>query len=459
MSDRIFWDGYIPRPLQWKLHNELRRFNVIVCHRRFGKTVFRLNDQKDRLLRNGYKNPQGFYIAPTYGQAKRVAWDYTKEFTRSHPGVTVNEAEMRVDMLRPQLRDRVRMQLLGAENPASIRGVYADDVTFDEYAEMDPTVWTQVVRPALSDRGGGATFIGTPKGMNHFHQIYEYASQRMADGDPEWYCAIFKASETGIIPESELAAARALMSEEEYEQEYLCSFQAALIGAYYGKEMSWLEDNKRIISVPFDAQGTVLTGWDLGVNDTTVIWFAQRIHKEVHLIDYVEDSGRGLDFYVDILLQKKAQWGCVYDTHIMPHDIAVRELGVGDVARSRLDTLRNLGIRNVKVIPRTKLEEQINAVRIFLKRCFFDMNRCSRGINSLRNYQKKWDAKNGIYSSQPLHNWASHGASAFATLALGFREEDTQVLRDLPRDGDRDYDVFGRNQSDVVYANKRAYWR
>lgn len=441
--------GYTPRPLQFWLGKNMRRFNVIVCHRRFGKTVFRLNDKIDRLWRVQYRNPQGFYVAPTYGAAKRIAWEYAKDFYRLVPGYAPNEQDLRIDMTRTGPsgdNDRCRVQLLGAENPGNLKGIYTDDVTFDEFAEMDPQVWSTVFRPSLSDRMGGATFIGTPKGMNHFYKIHKYAKEQMEAGHPDWFTCVFKASETNVISKAELDDARAIMSEEEYDQEYECSFQAALTGAYYGKEISWLEANKRITGVPFDSASPVLTAWDLGMDDTTVIWFVQRIGREVHLIDYVEDSGRGLEHYAATLRQRQVQFGYQYEEHLFPHDMAARELTSG---RSREETWRALKVPGrVTIVPKQSVEDGINASRVLLKTCWFDQTKTSRGLDALKNYQRVWDGKNAIWSSKPLHNWASNGADAFRQLALGFKRESlNDRLSGLPTETDSSYDIFGDNRS------------
>ena len=190
MSKQIVTTGYSPRPLQAKIHRELKRFNVLVCHRRFGKTHLCLNEIIDRGLRCPHRNPQYSYVAPTYGQAKRVAWSILKEYVKDLPNLEINESELRIDIPRPHLGDHVRILLLGAENPGSVRGIYLDGVVLDEFAEMSPVIWSQVLRPALSDRLGWAIFIGTPKGTNAFYDLY-----RAAQENKEWYSAIFRASE------------------------------------------------------------------------------------------------------------------------------------------------------------------------------------------------------------------------------------------------------------------------
>lgn len=422
--------GYKPRPLQARLHAMFRRFNVAVCHRRFGKTVMALMEMVDQGLRNELKNPQYAYIAPTYGQAKKVAWEYLKDFTKNIPGVTTNEAELRVDIPRPDRGDKIRFILLGAENPDSLAGLYLDGVILDEYSLMNPQVWSTIIRPMLSDRLGWALFIGTPRGQNHFFDIYNQALQNVTGN---WSAHIFKASETGIIDKDELDDARAGMSEDEYEQEFECSFTAALVGAYYSKYMVELEKQNRIIAVPYDPAVPVLTFWDLGIGDAMAIWFVQQVAKEVHIIDYYENSGMGLEHYAKFVKEKKY----VYGDHFIPHDGAARELGTG---KTRQETLSEYGLR-AKIVPRQSVEDGIHAVRMLLPRCWFDATLTSKGVNALKNYQKKWDAKNKIYLDTPLHDWTSHGSDAFRMCALTLKLG-LGTRRELPRESECDYNAL-----------------
>lgn len=432
--------GYTPRKYQAVLHRNMKRFNVLVMHRRFGKTIFSINELIDRGLRNELLNPQYAYIAPTYGQAKKIAWEALKQYTKDLPGIEYHETDLKCTVPRPAPRDKITIYLLGAENPDTLRGIYLDGVILDEYAACHPDIWTKVVRPALSDRLGWAIFLGTPAGQNHFYDVYQFAKY----GDPEqgikkqedWYAALFKASETNIIPVAELEAARAIMSPEEYEQEFECSFAAALVGSYYGKEMEKAEQAKRITRVPYDPALPVVTAWDLGMDDSTVIWSVQIYGKEIRVIDYHENSGAGLDYYVAYLKDK----GYDYDEHILPHDVSVRELTTGV---TRLETLKKMGLKNITVAPKIKIEDGINASRLLLARCVFDAVACKRGIDALKNYERKWDSKNKIYQQRPFHNWASHGADGFRTLATGLDEAkpSDEKKHQLPRTSNMDYSV------------------
>ena len=426
--------GYYPRPLQEKLHASLKRFNVIVAHRRFGKTHFALNEMVDKGLRNKLSKPQYAYIAPNYGQAKRVAWEPLKDIVKNIPGVNFNEQDLRIDIPRGEpFNDRVRIMLLGAENPGTLKGLYLDGSNLDEFAEMNPVVWGEVIRPALSDRLGWATFIGTPKGQNHFADVLEVAKR-----NPEhWFWAIYKASETGIISKEELALAKLEMSEEEYNQEFECSFTAALTGAYYGKLLEEAETAGRVREVPYDPHCLVDTYWDLGVGDTTVIWFIQQVGPSFHAIDYYETSGMGLDHYVKKLREKPYAYG----DNVLPHDAAARSLESG---RTRVQILRDLGLQKLRVLPRDDIEDGIQACRTLLPRVWFDSVKCERGISALKNYQRKYDSKNKAFSNAPLHNWASNGADAFRSFGMGCRDEVRRPRhQDLPRVAESGYDIFG----------------
>lgn len=442
-STQTISTGYVPRRHQAYLHRNLRRFNVVLCHRRFGKTIFAINELLDRALRNMFRNPQYAYIAPTYSQAKKIAWEALKEYTKMLPGVSYHETELRCTIERPGLGDKITIHLLGAENPDTLRGIYLDGVIMDEYADMAPDIWTKVVRQALSDRGGWAIFIGTPKGQNHFYELYQYAHR----GNPEagdvaapldWYCATFKASETEVIPIAELESARAVMAPEEYEQEYECSFSAALVGAYYGREIERAEKASRITAVPYEPALPVITAWDLGVDDATVIWLVQVHGKQVRVIGYIEESGAGLDYYVKEL--NKLDY--MFAEHLLPHDVKVRELGASGAA-SRLETLKSLGLKNITVVPKVPVADGINAARLLLARCWFDAIACHRGIKALKSYERKWDSKNKVFQQAPLHNWASHGADGFRTLAVGLDENamPEEVRKNLPRTSNMDYSV------------------
>lgn len=399
---------YVPRQLFRPFHDRKQRFSCEVVHRRAGKTVSRVNDLIRCAMTEERERPRFAYIAPFLKQAKAVAWDYLKFY--SHPlvqyGATFNESELRVDY-----PNGAQIRLYGADNPDSLRGIYLDGVVFDEFGTMDPRIWP-VVRPALSDRLGWADFIGTPNGHNEFYETFQKAKANPS----EWYAALHKASETGLIAGHELEAARRSMTADQYEQEYECSFEAAIQGAYYGKEMAEAEKDKRIGRVPYDKASDVITAWDLGIGDATAIWFCQQIGQEYHLIDYLENSGVGLDWYARAVKEKPY----VYSAHILPHDVEAKELGTG---KSRKEVLSELGIK-ATVAPRLRLEDGISAARLSFNRCWFDAEKCARGIEALKQYRTEYDEQRKVFRDKPLHDWTSHGADAFRYLFTGIKKTD-----------------------------------
>jgi len=395
---------YKPRALQKILHGQIdkHRFSVIVLHRRAGKTVMAINHMLKAALTNKYLNPRYAFISPYRLQGKATAWDYIKQFAGKIPGTKFNESELRCD-----LANGARITILGAENDQAIRGISLDGCVFDETQSIKPTIFPEVIRPALADRKGWCIFIGTPKGRNNFYQLYQSAIK-----NPKWYACTYKASETGILDDEELQAAKDVMSKDLYEQEFECSFQAAITGSYYGTIIEDLVKEKRMVSNLFDEDIDVETWWDLGMNDQTAIWFVQRYKKEIRLIDYYENTGHGLDHYADVLKNK----GFEYSTHIFPHDVKVRELG--NYAKTRLEALLDLGIVG-EVAPKLSIEDGIEAVRRNLINCWFDKDKCATGIEYLKAYQKKWDDKAQVFKSKPQHSYASHCADAFRTGVAG----------------------------------------
>ena len=403
-------------PLQLELHERRKRFTVIVAHRRFGKTMLGITRLMNAATDTSKKAARFAYLAPFQRQAKAVVWDMLKDQARALEHARFHEGELRCD-----LANGARISLYGADDPDSLRGLYLDGVVLDEFQQMDPRVWSEVIRPALADRKGWALITGTPMGRNAFWQIYERAKAA-----PDWQAALFRASDTEALPAEELAAARAVMSEEEYAQEFECSFDAAIRGAYYGKAIAQAEAEKRIGRVPHDPNLLVNTAWDLGVGDATAIWFYQRHRRELRLIDYAEASGAGLDHYARLLQAK----GYAYGEHVLPHDARVQELGSG---KTRVETLTSLGIRP-RVLNAHRVEDGINAVRLLLPRCWFDAEKCTHGLEALRHYRSEWDDRRQAFRERPLHDWSSHAADAFRYLAMGLREESQERMPKIAYD-------------------------
>jgi hypothetical protein len=406
MSDDIDL-GYRPRQPQLQIHEAVNehRFTVVVAHRRMGKTVSAILHLIDAALNNQQANPRYAYIAPTYAQAKRVAFDYLVEYTRPL-GAKVNIAELRVDFLGR------RISLYGSENGDSLRGQYFDGVVLDEIGDQNPKIWNEILRPALADRKGWCLFIGTPKGNNHFADFKERALK--ADG---WKFLEFKASETGILDHKELADAKAEMGEDKYRQEFECSFDAPVEGAYYGQLLNEADEQNRVTTIPKDNLARIICSWDLGVSDSTCIWVAQIVGKEIQLIDCTENHGVGLDYYVSWLRDRGYDKG----QQILPHDVRVREMSTG---KSRQEVLMEAGL-DVTIAPSLSVADGIQAVRRLLPRCWFDREGTKQGLSALRNYRRVFDEKRNVFFDTPLHDWASHYADSFRYLAIGLNEVDS----------------------------------
>lgn len=395
---------YRPRALQRSIHDRLKRFNLLVVHRRAGKTVLAINELIKRVLTCELDRPRGAYVAPLYRQAKSIAWDYLQHYCRPIPGAEFNQAELRVD-----LPGGGRIQLFGADNPDSLRGLYFDFIVVDEVAQIAPNLWPEIIRPALADRKGGALFLGTPKGRSYFYDLYNTVKN-----DESWLVEVHKASETGILDPDELAAARSTMSDDVYEQEFECSWTAAIKGTYYGDIINSLREQGRICRIPVETGTPVHTFWDLGRNDSTSIWFMQRVGFENRFVDYYETNGEGLSHYAKVLKDK----GYVYGDHYLPHDVEITELTTN---QSRRETLEQLGIRPIRVVPRVRdINEGIEMTRQKLSACWFDEARCDYGVRCLENYRKDWDEARQVFRSSPRHDEYSHGADAFRQFAQGF---------------------------------------
>lgn len=402
---------YKPRYYQSLIHKELdtHRWIVLVMHRRFGKTVLLINHLVKSSMTCSLTDPRFHYCAPFLKQAKKIAWDYTKRFTAPIPGIQYNEAELRCDF-----PNGARLTLIGADNAEGHRGIYSDGTVFDEYGNTDPQVFTSIFRPALSDRGGWAIFAGTPNGRNHFHELLTRAEE---DTTGQWYNKILKASETGVLSPEELEDARFIMSEEEYEREYECSFVSGARGAYYAKQLRKAEQDGRITSIPYVSDQEVYTFWDLGVDDAMSIWFMQQIGNEIRFIDYYENTGEGLSHYAKVLKDK----GYNYGDHYMPHDAAHKSVQTGKTTR---EVAEDMGIKPISVVKRAKDKAAvlagIESGRNILSQCYFDKKKCSQGLSALETYQAEWDESKKKLADGPKHDWTSHAADAFRTFSVGY---------------------------------------
>ena len=408
---------YTPRPQQKMLHDKLKtyRFAVAVWHRRAGKSIFACNHLIKEALTSEKKNFRGAIFAPTRVQVKLLAWDAIKEYTRMIPGMRYNETELRADF-----PNRSRIQLFGAENPDSARGQYFDFVVCDEYAQMDSRMFAEVIRPAIADRLGKSLFIGTPAGMNLFYDLYEEAKS-----NSEWFTCLFKASETGLVPKSELESARKLMTDDQYMQEFECSWTANISGSVYGKIIQKMEDEKKISHFPYDPGYETTVFFDLGLSDQTCLLFTQQIGRALIVFDCYNNSNQSLDHYADYI--KKT--GYNIKNYVFPHDIEQRELSTG---HSRKEYAYSMGMRPIKVCPKLSIEDGIHAGQILLAKSYIDRSSCKKFLDAMKWYHRKWLDKQRVFS-KPVHDHSSHYADAWRTCAVAINELDLNQNRRLEK--------------------------
>lgn len=420
-----------PRSYQQKVWDYLESGGKRACliwHRRSGKDDIALNwAAKAAHLRVG----EYWHMLPEASQARKAIWDavsphtgkrrINQAFPAEYIDGKVHEQDMKI-----RFRNGSLWRVVGSDNYESLLGSTPAGIVYSEWALADPNA-RAFLRPILAENKGWELFITTPRGANHAQKTY----QGFRD-DADAFAQILTADDTGIFTADQLAyelkeyqrdygedEGRAL-----FEQEYYCSFESALVGSYYGSYLNRAQKDGRIQQLPIDRAIPVHTAWDLGISDSTAIWFVQCVGQQRRWIDYHEASGVGLDEYAKVLAEKQKEFGWVYGNHYFPHDIEHRELG--NKGLSRVDTLRGLGIK-ATVVPLHNVNDGVNALRRMLDASWIDDKRCERGLNALRNYRRAWDEKLKMFRDGPVHDWASHGADAARTFAAGYREAKAKV--------------------------------
>jgi len=418
MSIRVPAQGWEPRKYQLPLLKYMSQTKrslraVVAWHRRAGKDLTCVNVMAIKSLQ---RVGTYWYVLPYANQARRIVWNGMtgegKKFIDYFPKEIVekkSEQEMRI-----HLKNGSVIQLMGSDDPDKMVGANPIGVVFSEYSISDPSAW-QLINPILAENGGWALFNGTPRGENHFYKMLLRAQR-----DSSWYSSHLSVRDTKVIPAEELRKARnELNNEARFQSEYMCSFKTPVEGAYYGSQINKAHKEKRILdNIAVDPLLPVYTGWDLGMDDATTIWFVQLFRNEVRIVNYYENSGEGLPHYARELHMWAAKRDVTYAKHFAPHDIKVRELGTG---KSRIETARSLGLKftTVKKLP---IIDGIEAVRNLLPRCWFSKNDCYAGIEALKGYHKEFDSSKGVFRKSPVHDSNSHGADGFRTLAVGLKQ-------------------------------------
>jgi hypothetical protein len=403
---------YEPREYQKDLYNAITdgfKRCVAVWHRRAGKDKTLINI----IAREMHKRVGSYYyFFPTYNQGRKILWDGTdKDGMRfmDHLPMAIrektNEAEMKI-----RLNNGSLFQIIGTDNYNAVMGTNPVGCVFSEYSIQDPSAW-DFIRPILAENGGWAIFIFTPRGKNHGWHLLQ-----MAKRNPEWFVSVLSVDDTKAIPHEVIASERASgMSEDLIAQEFWVSFDASVPGAYFANEMRAAREQGRIGVVTIEPDLPVHTAWDLGIDDSTSIWFYQTVGREIHKVNYYSGSGQALQHYANYIKDWMNRNRVVSGTLHLPHDGSKRELQTG---RSAQDFLKDQGF-DVKVVERPKSKEvAIEDMRRVLGRCWFDEMRCERGIDCLQSYHSEYDEKRGVLGIHPVHDWASHGSDAFQTMAM-----------------------------------------
>ncbi len=428
------------RPRKWaaRFHSQLVRFGCLVLHRRAGKTTAFMNHHQRAATDDAWERARLLTIRPTltaaeldelmhppggrhYGhvmplrtQAKLVVWDKLKYYARPFgTRCKINESEL---LIRYPTGHKV--QLFGADNPDALRGPAFSGISFDEFSQQPANIYSEVISKALADHLGYAVFGGTIKGKDHLYRMHEATK-----GDPAWFTLWQDvdhslATEEGItvqlleqaMSDDRAQIAQGLMTQDEYDQEWFLSPEAAIKGAIYGKELMSARTEGRFTRVPYEPTLPVHTYWDLGMH--MAIWFAQPLRTgEIRVIDYYESGDSSSLPECAKVLQAKPY---TYGRHVAPHDIVVTELATG---RTRQESAAALGI-HFEVAPKIDVEDGLHAAKLLFPRCWFDEQKCQAGLEALRAYRRDFNTRLNEFKQEPLHNWASHGADAFRYMAV-----------------------------------------
>jgi hypothetical protein len=432
------WD---PREYQVPFFEAGKKRAVLVYHRRAGKDSMSLN----------YTAIQAFdrvgnywHMLPKITQARKAIWNgIDRDGRRIIDQVFPKEVRKRTNgqEMIIELANGSTWQLCGSDNYDSLVGSNPVGVVFSEWSLCDPNAWNYI-RPMLAENGGWALFIYTPRGKNHGYTLYQ-----MAKKNPDWFCEMLTVNDTKrpdgtpVIGPEIIAEERAEgMDEALVQQEYFCSFDAQIPGAYYADELQRARDDGRIGQIPIDPMLPISTAWDLGISDSMSLWFYQVAGKEIRLVHYYEANNKGLEHYVQYIRKFCTQHGCSEGEHLAPHDIEVRELSTGHTRKTAAAKM-GLTFRTVQG-PRAK-SEGIQAVRRILPRCWIDENRAEHGLACLSSYHREYDDKLQAFKDNPVHDWASHGADAMQTLALGYREVVAKSNRPTAIQANTNFSIFG----------------
>lgn len=417
--------GWDPRKYQrraWRYLQDGGKRAALAWHRRAGKDDVCLH----HAACEGHKRIGTYWhMLPEANQARKAIWEAVNPHTGKR---RIDEAfphalraATRENEMFIRFKSGSSWQVVGSDNFNSLVGAPPVGVVFSEYPLANPASWAYL-RPILAENNGWAIFIGTPRGRNHFATLMETAER-----DPHWFAERLTADQTGVFTPETLARERAELIREHgedagealYQQEYFCSFDAAILGAIYGRWMAKADAQGRIGLVLPEPGVPVHTAWDLGYDDQTAIWWWQLLRGEIRLLSYYEASGQLIGHYCEKLKERAEQLGITYGKHYVPHDAAHKLLAAG--GRSIVEQAYSDHGVKMHVVGSTTHQNAIAAARKTLERCWFDRDGCELGIAALRQYRFDWDDAKKIFKSTPRHDWASHGGDAFEIIGQVWR--------------------------------------
>lgn len=411
-------------PFLFAMDSGLRRA-ICVWHRRAGKDLTFLNFMIKRMFE---RVGQYYYYFPTMAQGRKILWDGINKdgfkFMDYFPRELIdkkNDQEMKIKLINGSIFTIIGTDRLEVVGPNPVGCV------FSEYSLQNPSGW-DYIRPILAQNEGWAVFNFTPRGRNDAYRLYINNKH-----NAKWFVELLTVNDTNAVSLDAIEdERRSGMSDDMIEQEFYCSFSLGAEGSYYAKLISKVRDEGRICNVPYDEAVAIHTFWDIGVSDSTAIWFVQFVGQEIHILDYYENHGYGLKHYFDVINDRRINGHYTYGRHFGPHDIEARHFETG---LSTIETARRMSL-NFEVVPVERIMAGIEQVRGLLSRCWFDEERCERkkyhqhsGIECLENYRRQLHDKEKVYSDNPLHDWSSHAADAFRYMAMTYRNEGGEVYQ------------------------------
>lgn len=406
---------YVSRSQFEPFHARTHRWAYLNTHRRAGKTVALVNDMIEKSFMCNAHRPQFAYVGPTFTQAKRIAWQYMKDYAAPYFARPPQESELKITLTG----DRV-LYCLGADNPDSLRGMYLDGAVMDEYALFRPSVFPQIIRPALSDRNGWGVFASTPRGKNLFYDVCKTAD----NAKHEWYGLTLKASSSGIISAAELESLRRDMDPEEFAQEYECSFDSALKGAIYANEVNQtFIDGRAERTNLYEANLPTHVAFDLGFTDATVaIWWQEHHDGRIAIVNVDATTGVAIYEHIERIQTFQGELGTIW----LPHDARAKNLQTG---KSIVEQFLKDGI-TPRLIPNHKVRDRISAARKVFPRMYFDAKVSDDLLEALKGYRREWDDNLLMFKDNPLHDWCSDYADAFGYMCVvATASEKTAALR------------------------------